>query len=376
MRFSTASELFPLMTEAEFEELTTDMRRHGQREPIVLDREGRILDGRNRYRACKTLAMEPKYTTVDTDDPVAYVLSENLHRRHLSESQRAMVAARVAKLRRGNPMLTADEATNPPIGGTDAVTQTGAAQTLKVGERSVQRARQVLDHGTPELVQAVDAGQMPVGAAVTLARTPAKYQRAVVEKVAAGVRPTEAKRQVKAEEIAARGPSELPDRKYRVVYADPPWSYGNTQPDYHPEQRDHYPVMSMAEVCALPVRDIIEEDAVLFLWVTSPILAESFQVVSAWGFTYKASFVWDKVKHNMGHYNSVRHEFLLICVRGSCQPDQRKLFDSVVSEERTAHSVKPVRFYEIIETLYPYGRRVELFARASRPGWDAWGLEI
>jgi hypothetical protein len=84
----------------------------------------------------------------------------------------------------------------------------------------------------------------------------------------------------------------------------------------------------------VPVKEWVENDAVLFLWVTSPILAEAFQIVTAWGFEYKASFVWDKIKHNMGHYNSVRHELLLICTRGSCQPDKQQLFDSVQSIER------------------------------------------
>ena len=131
--------------------------------------------------------------------------------------------------------------------------------------------------------------------------------------------------------------------------------------------------MSIAELCDLPVADIAEDNAVLFLWTTSPILEECFQVIKAWGFKYKASFVWDKIKHNMGHYNSVRHEFLLICTRGSCTPDVVKLFDSVQSIERTEHSKKPEKFREIIDTLYTHGNRVELFARQPADGWEVWG---
>ena len=132
--------------------------------------------------------------------------------------------------------------------------------------------------------------------------------------------------------------------------------------------------MPLEDICAEPVKDWAEDNAVLFLWVTSPILEESFQVINAWGFEYKASFIWDKVKHVMGHYNSVRHEFLLICTRGSCQPDVRKLFDSVVSIERTIeHSQKPNEFYEMIESLYLTGRRLEMYARQKRPGWDQRG---
>ncbi len=174
----------------------------------------------------------------------------------------------------------------------------------------------------------------------------------------------------KAEE---EGVTEEPAEKYRIIYADPPWSYGNTQPDYHTEQRDHYPVMELDAICALPVEQWAEDDAVLFLWATSPILCEAFDVIDAWGFEYKASFIWDKIKHNMGHYNSVRHEFLLICTRGSCQPDKMQLFDSVQSIERGKHSQKPVEFYDIIETLYTHGRRLEIFSRRKREGWDSYG---
>lgn len=171
-------------------------------------------------------------------------------------------------------------------------------------------------------------------------------------------------------------PPELREGKYRVIYADPPWKYGNTMPDYMGVQDDHYKLMTIQEICSLPIRSIAEDDAVLFIWVTSPILEESFKVINAWGFEYKASFVWDKVKHNMGHYNSVRHELLLVCTRGSCQPDVQKLFDSVVTEERTEHSKKPETFRSIIDTIYPYGNRIELFAREKINGWNSYGNEI
>ena len=111
--------------------------------------------------------------------------------------------------------------------------------------------------------------------------------------------------------------------------------------------------------------------------MTSPLLDECWPVIESWGFEYKTSFVWDKVKHNVGHYNSVRHEFLLICTRGSCIPEGGKLFDSVVQVERTdKHSEKPQEFYDIIETLYPSGNRIELFARKDRHGWTSWGNEV
>ena len=135
--------------------------------------------------------------------------------------------------------------------------------------------------------------------------------------------------------------------------------------------------MTLEDICALPIKDISYENSVLFLWATSPLLEDAFQVIKAWGFKYKTSFVWDKVGHNFGHYNSVRHEFLLIATKGSCTPDNLELFDSVqMIQKSDKHSEKPSRFREIIDTLYTYGEKVELFARTSADGWHVWGNEL
>jgi len=182
------------------------------------------------------------------------------------------------------------------------------------------------------------------------------------------------------EERLAGKKQPFPDNKYQVILADPPWTYNdkcNEGAIQSAGADKHYPTMKLQEICDLPINRLAADNAVLFIWTTSPLLEDVFQVINAWGFRYVASFVWDKIKHNMGHYNSVRHEFLLIAVRGSCTPDNLKLFDSVQSIERTKHSEKPTVFYEIIETLY-LGKKIELFARGrnKREGWASWGLEL
>lgn len=195
------------------------------------------------------------------------------------------------------------------------------------------------------------------------------------------IKVTEAKREMRHREASESRP--LPtDNKYRVVYADPPWQYGNSgvinDSDNYGRAERHYQTMSIDELCAMgdDIKQMTESNAVLFMWTTSPLLEESFDVIRAWGFQYKSSFVWDKVKHNFAHYNSMRHEFLLICTRGSCTPDVKQLFDSVQSIERTEnHSEKPQEFRAIIDTIYTHGRRIELFARAKHDGWDTWGNE-
>ena len=176
-------------------------------------------------------------------------------------------------------------------------------------------------------------------------------------------------------------------KKYNIIYADPPWSYNDKQnTNTLGGALKHYSTMSIKELCNLKVKEVTDKNAVLFIWVTSPLLEDVFEIIKKWGFKYKTSFVWDKVKHNMGHYNSVRHEMLLIATKGSYTPQVNKLFDSVVSIPREIHSEKPEYFREIINTLYPNGNRIELFARKNSKlnlfgqdtfeGWDVWGNEI
>jgi len=170
---------------------------------------------------------------------------------------------------------------------------------------------------------------------------------------------------------------ELPKGKFNVIYADPPWKYGDELIEGYGAVKHHYPSMTIEELCYLSVSRVTHVNSVLFLWVTSPLLAECWDVIKAWGFEYKTSFIWDKIQHNYGHYNSVRHELLLVCTKGSFLPQNNKLHDSVVSIERSSkHSEKPEYFRQLIEKMYPEGKRIELFARGkTKKGWTAWGNE-
>lgn len=163
---------------------------------------------------------------------------------------------------------------------------------------------------------------------------------------------------------------------YRVLYADPPWLYGDRPPSGSGAQQ-HYPGMTIADLCALPVAAHALPDAVLFLWTTAPMILENpgpREVIEAWGFTPKTGFVWDKVRHGFGHYVEVRHEHLIICTRGSCLPDRpTPMFPSVLTERRSdEHSGKPASVRTMIERLYD-GPYLELFARERVDGWSCFG---
>jgi hypothetical protein len=161
--------LFPLLDGPEFAALVEDVRRNGLNEPIVL-LDGKVLDGRNRDAACAQAGVEPRYVEFAGDDPLAFVISANLHRRHLSESQRAMVAAKLATLKDGQRADRVEQAL--PIGR--------ASELLNVGARSVARAREVRDRGAPELVHAVESGDVAVSTAADLATLPSEQQAEIV----------------------------------------------------------------------------------------------------------------------------------------------------------------------------------------------------
>lgn len=180
MEFHEVANIFPLMDGSAFDQLVADVKANGLREPIWKHEE-KIIDGRNRWRACGAAGAEPRFREWDGKGSlVGFVVSLNLHRRHLSESQRAMVAAKISNLTVGNPKFCAN---NPiaPIGAIVSVSKEEAAQLLNVSEQSVTRARKVRDFAVPELVAAVERGEVSVAAAGHVSRMPVERQKSIVE---------------------------------------------------------------------------------------------------------------------------------------------------------------------------------------------------
>jgi N6-adenosine-specific RNA methylase IME4 len=172
------------------------------------------------------------------------------------------------------------------------------------------------------------------------------------------------------------GPTALPTRKYSVVYADPPWRYEFCESDTR-EIENQYPTMALSEICELPIGDICTEDCTLLMWATSPKLAESMEVLTAWGFTYRTCAVWDKEIIGMGYYFRQQHELLLVATKGKpTVPDPECRPSSVIRSRREQHSKKPDKVYELIENMYPTAPKIELFARQTRDGWACWGNEV
>ena len=160
--------------------------------------------------------------------------------------------------------------------------------------------------------------------------------------------------------------------KYRTIYADPPWQYGNQTTRAATD--NHYSTMTVDQLCALPVEKLAAEQAHLHLWTTNAFLFDAKQIIGSWGFEYKSCFVWVKPEFGLGNYWRVSHEFLLLGVRGST-PFISHSERSWQMEQRSQHSAKPESIRERIERVSP-GPRLELFGRRVVEGWTVWGNQI
>ena len=359
LEFHPLAEVFPLMEGQSFLDLVANISSYGLIEPITLY-EGMILDGRNRYRACLEANAVLDFDQYAGDDPMAFVLSKNLQRRHLNESQRAMVAARIATMRQGE---------RTDLGQSCTMSQPEAADALNISTRSVKSAKATLDNGTPKLIAAVEQGEIPVSQAAAISKLEPEEQQMVLEQVAAGVSPREARRRAKQPPAQVS----LPPGEYNVLLADPPWKYDFSETTTR-EIENQYPTMSLGDIMALAIP--AAENSVLFLWATAPKLKEALAVIDAWNFTYKTHAVWDKELIGMGYWVRGQHELLLIATKGHFSPPEpANRPSSVIRQTRTGHSEKPDLVYSLIERMFPHGQYLELFARNTRENWASWGNE-
>jgi hypothetical protein len=170
MKFHEYANLFPMLGKADLAKMADSIKTIGLEHPIIVF-EDQILDGRNRFEACKIAEVDPRFKTYEGTDPLRYVIDHNMDaRRHLTDSQRAMVGAKWAKLKAGNPNLI------PPIGGiaqSETKTRDEASKLLGVGTSSIDRAKRVM-RDAPELVEKIESGEMSVNAAYVTTKKPSE----------------------------------------------------------------------------------------------------------------------------------------------------------------------------------------------------------
>lgn len=172
-------------------------------------------------------------------------------------------------------------------------------------------------------------------------------------------------------------------KKFRTILADPPWQFQNKTGKIAPEHKrlNRYGTMTLSDILVLPVADVTDEIAHLYLWIPNALLPVGLEVMKAWGFLYKSNIVWHKVRKDggpdgrgVGFYFRNTTELVLFGVRGknarTLAPGRRQV--DIIRTMKREHSRKPDELYDVIEACSP-GPFLELFARGTRPGWNAWG---
>lgn len=416
LEFHPIANCWTLIEGDDLEDMVRDISANGLRIPIVLF-ENKILDGRNRYRACLLAGIEPEFiaygdpsylqiehtdTLADNDvkpriwvtygedeqdgswaeycgqleKPIEFAYSLNGIRRHDTEAQRATTAAKLATLPKGANQHT-------PTGVCKTPTQEEAASMMDVSVNSVQRARTILDKGADELKEAVERGEVSLFAAADVATLPKPQQ---VEIVARGEKEIlKAAKQIRAEKaevrkaelaiVKERAPS-LPTEAYDVIVIDPPWDMQKIERDVRPNQvAFDYPTMSEEELSEFDVPSISADDCHLFCWTTHKFLPSALRLVEAWGFRYVMTMVWHKPGGfqpiGLPQYNC---EFAIYARKGSPSFVDTKAFFACFEAPRREHSRKPDEFYDVIRRVTG-GRRIDVFSRENRDGFEQFGNE-
>lgn len=172
-------------------------------------------------------------------------------------------------------------------------------------------------------------------------------------------------------------------KKYRTIYADPPWQFANRTGKMAPEHKrlNRYSTMKLDDIKALPVANVADAKSHLYLWVPNALLPEGLEVMKSWGFEYKTNLIWEKVRKDgmpdgrgVGFYFRNVTEILLFGIKGgsnrTLQPGRSQV--NLLRSMKREHSRKPDEFISLIEKCSP-GPYLELFARGDRPSWDMWG---
>jgi len=364
MNFHPVANIFPLLQGEDFEKLKDDVAQNGLLVPIWLHPDGRIIDGRNRWRACEVVGIYPRFEVWDEAKHgplVDFVVSLNLHRRHLTSSQLAVVALEIEKIlaeeakerqATGEPGVYGGKPLKEKIPyAVNGQARDHAAKKVGTNGRYVQDAK-LLERQAPDLLEQVKNGHLTI---------PQAKQAIARQRVP---------------ESTATPP--LPPNKYHCIVLDPPWPVKKIEREVRPNQGVEldYPTMSLEEIEALPVESLADLDGChLYLWVTQKYLPFGFDLIKKWNFRYQCLMTWKK---NVGitpfsWMYDTEHVIFARCGNLPLQQLGLRLsFEAPVS----GHSVKPDVFYNERVLLASPAPRLEMFARKPREEFEIWGNEV
>jgi N6-adenosine-specific RNA methylase IME4 len=365
---------YPEMQEGFFNNLKNDIEVNGYDNsfPIYLY-EDKIIDGWNRYRACKELNIEPIYKEFIGNDMevISFILRTN-NRRDLTPYQRSNIALEYEDYF----MEKAKESKSEKVShfrNTGVVLQKSAkpdtrkelAKIAKVSHDTIFKVKKINEKAPEETKEKLRTGEVSINAAYNEIKKEEKKE-ILNNKI------QEIENKINKQNLV------ITDKKYHVIAIDPPWSYkerGGFSSDNYDSITNRgsvdYPIMTIEEIKKIKLP--YDDDCVLFLWTTHAFLKDAFDVLEDWGFKYKATIVWDKVKMGIGRNIRMQVEFCLLGTKGSpiLQGNSER---DIITEARREHSRKPEAFYSMVDRLC-IGNKLDYFSRQKRNNWDHYGAE-
>ncbi len=370
-------ELIPPLTVEEFKQLEQNCLDEGIREKIITWK-GFIIDGHNRYEIATRWNLEYETESKsfdDEDDVILWMIDNQNGRRNLTDGWKYKLQQRKKEILLEKGELKRKKTEGRPskeklLSTIDSSlpkhdTRQEIAKSLNWSTGKVAMADVVFKKATPELEEKILNNEVSINQA---------YQEIKKEE-------KKEERLKKIENIKASIEEENKTLEgvFDVIAIDPPWEYsekGGFSSTQHDQDSNRggvdYPTMTVEELKLLELPS--KENCVLYLWTTHAFLKDSFDLLTAWGFTYKAIITWDKEKMGMGRNIRMQCEFCLLAVKGSPILEGSSVRD-IIREPRREHSRKPIAFYELVETMTT-GRRLDFFAREQRENWEVYGAEV
>jgi N6-adenosine-specific RNA methylase IME4 len=371
------------LKDSEYKELEKSCLEYGIRDAIVTW-QGYIIDGHNRYKIAQKHNLDYKTFEMQFDSDVdvkVWMIDNALSRRNLSKMEKIELELKKEEI------LKSEGKKNMSLGGKRKKegfsilekplvkhnTEKILSEKTKIGAGSIARAKVILKKGTEEQKQKVRKGDATINQVYQEIKKEEK-KNIVKEKV-----------EKYKEEIKDISDFDIDifntDKKFQIIYADPAWSYWEGG---QKNQSLHYQTMSIKDICKLPINKISNDNSILFLWVTYPILKESFDVIESWGFKYSTcGFVWvkknkksDSYFFGNGSWTRANSELCLIATKGSITRLDASI-SQIVDEKISEHSRKPLLVKKLITDLVGDLPRIELFSRnKEKDGWFNWGNNI
>jgi len=363
--------LIPPLQPDELSELEKSLKSEGNRDPIVIWKENKLmLDGHHRYDICTNAGIPLKpalqLSFPDRNAAIVWIIRNQFGRRNLSAYSRSVLALKLEEILKPKAKENQVMHGNTAPGRTKTLPQNSAevltpietreeiAKAAHVSRDTISKVKIIEDKATDEQKAKLISGNESING---IFREIKSLER--IESIKAT-----------QERIAELTP---PVGLYQVLVLDPAWTYGRSTDETH-RARNPYPSMTIDEMkdrekLPIPAAD----DSIMWLWTTNAYLHEAFHLMETWGFTYKTTLTWVKDKIGLGDWLRGQTEHCLVGVKGGYRliPGNTS---TVLIADSAEHSVKPESFYNMVDRLCP-GNKIDIFGRKKHAGWDIWGTD-